>query len=82
MRDNEYRRIPRWMWLIQIVLFRTLGGFIAVHETIISPSNKFQWESLVFAGWLFLFPDAVKGRGLDILSRLIGGNQQSSGDEK
>jgi hypothetical protein len=82
VRKEDVRQIPRWMWLLQIVLFRTLGCFIAINETVISSSSKFQWESLVFAAWLFLFPEVVRGRGFDIFSRLTGSSQPTGGDKQ
>lgn len=66
---DDYQ-IPYWLWICQFFFFRGLGTLISVYETLHSHS----WEGYVFAGWLFLLPDAIRGREGFVLKQLLGNN--------
>jgi hypothetical protein len=70
---NDYH-IPYWLWLLQYISLRFLGIGIAVYETV----NGHNWEGYVFAGWLFLLPDVVKGREANFFKLLTGSNNEES----
>lgn len=72
----DQHHVPYWLWISQYIILRGLGIAISGYETL----NGHNWEGYIFAGWLFLLPDVVKGREANFFKLLTGNSNEKSQD--